>query len=63
MGIVIRDQNKEHLPSTFDDSPQNVKAKGQIALENVTSFQYLMYKYIRKTKSGLEKKNWESSFF
>ena len=34
-----------------------------MALENVGSFQYLMYKIYQKTKSGPEKKNEDLQFF
>ena len=37
-------ERKLQLPSKFGEDPQNVKTKAQMALENVGSFQYLMYK-------------------
>ena len=39
-----------------------LRPRAQMALENVGSFQYLMYKDIRKTKSSPEKKQKQKQF-
>ena len=46
-------QASGQMPSKFGEGPQNVKTKGpEIALDNVGSFQYLMYKRSEKKYLG-----------
>ena len=39
-------QGSKSLPVKFCEDPQNLRPRAQMALENVDSFQYLMFKLI-----------------
>ena len=55
----------KYIHAKFGDDQQNVKTKGPMALENVGSFQYIIYKRYQKKKSGSEseKKQLRAYFF